>query len=120
MRCVLNRSSTRLGRRLKELTAVRRDRLLNRAQRIVHVPQLVLGRHALERVLDLAVAAQVFLAIDGMLDLLVERGLRTPHGPVVVPTRAYRLTWLFLTRCDTIARIPRLGGVFRDGSSDDR
>ena len=79
MRCVLNRSSTRLGRRLKELTAVRRDRLLDRAQRLVHVPQLILGRHPLERSLDLAVAAQVLFAVNGVLHLLVELGLRPRH-----------------------------------------
>ena len=54
----------------------RRDRLLDRAQRIVDVAQLVLGRHALERMLDLAVAAKVLFAVDGVLYLFVELGLR--------------------------------------------
>ena len=50
---------------------MRRDRLLDRAQRVVHIPQLVRGRHALERALDLAIAEMVLFAIDGMLDLLI-------------------------------------------------
>jgi hypothetical protein len=62
-----------------ELAVARRDGLLDRSQGIVYVAQLVLGRHTLERALDLAVAPKILLAIDRMLHLLVELGLYAGH-----------------------------------------
>ena len=53
----------------RDLAAPWRNRLLDRAQRIIHIPQFVLGRHPLERPLDLAIAAKILLAIHRVLHL---------------------------------------------------
>jgi hypothetical protein len=63
-----------------DLAAPRRDGLLDRAQRVVHVSQLLLGRHAFKRALDLLIAAKILFAVDRMLHLLVELGLRPRNG----------------------------------------
>ncbi len=90
---------------------MRRDRRLNRPQRLVHVPQLVLARHALEPALDLAVAAKVLFPVDGMLHLLVELGLRPrPPGQLSHALTRKKLRGLSFHSSLRMTRAARTGG----------